>query len=213
MKTRTVMLFALLALPLVLGQLTPALADEGGLSATGDLEFTAEEFGIDQGLMHFNIRQVSAEAHAAEGTLNWEEHSEDEGWRKRMSHAICMVPGDDPKKAVVVVQIDGSEGWGEGDPGQYLTFWIYDGGTPATAGDDVQTVNWPPSDEQPPCEYAEPTFFAGVWTKGDLVIETAPAALPVTGLAGPSDHALEFTLAGLAVLVALGVGLLRHRTS
>ena len=87
-----------------------------------------------------------------------------------VAHPTCVTFSESAQAAVFVVQIDSRSGWGEGEPGQYILFWVRDGGTPGWNGDKFTTLTWPPQDTAPDCKYREADFIFATIDEGNLMI-------------------------------------------
>lgn len=169
MKKRIVLMLALIATFLLPGGTRPVLAD-GIRGVTGGIHFTASAFGME-GWMRFDVHAAES-GNLASGWLRWQEYNESDGWRHLIAHPTCVVfseSGGAPA-AAFVVQIDSKSGWGEGEPGQYILFWVRDGGTPGRNGDQFTTLTWPPQGTAPDCEYSEPGFLFATIDAGNLMI-------------------------------------------
>jgi hypothetical protein len=169
MKARIVFVVVLVAMLLLPGGATPALAD-GMSGITGGIHFMASAFGIE-GWMRFDVHATKP-GDSASGWLRWQEYSESNGWRRLVAHSICVTFGESQgaPAAVFVVQIDSKSGWGDGEAGQYILFWVRDGGTPGRNGDRFTTLDWPPQWTAPACEYREADFIFATIDEGNLVI-------------------------------------------
>jgi len=168
MRKRIVFIVMLVAAFLLTTGMTPALAD-GMRGVTGGIHFTAAAFGME-GWMQSNVH-ATGEGKAS-GWLRWQEYNEIDGWRRVIAHPTCVVFSESSgaPAAAFVVQIDSRRGWGEGEPGQYILFWVRDGGTPGRNGDEFTTLTWPPQDAPLDCVYSEPGFIFATIDAGNLVI-------------------------------------------
>src|SRR5512136_2981507 len=108
---------------LLLASSAPAWADSPG-KVTGGFHFTAAAFGME-GWMRSDVH-ATGPGDLATGWLRWQEYNQTDGWRHVVAHPTCVTFGEsaDAPAAVFVVQIDSRSGWGEGDAGQYIKFWM-----------------------------------------------------------------------------------------
>jgi hypothetical protein len=135
---------------------------------TGGVQF-GPVFDLDKGWVRFNVHETNPDTNTATGWVRWKEYKADEGWRRVSADATCVTFGEDEQTALVAVQIVDKSGWGLGEPGQWMVFWVHDGGTPGREGDEFDSPLWPPADEFPGCDYFTPEFKIPV-TGGNLVI-------------------------------------------
>jgi hypothetical protein len=170
MKKRMLIVLVLVAVLLISGGSAPVLAGSPR-KITGGIHFMAPMFGLEDGWMRFNVREVGP-GNSATGWLRWKEYMEEYGWRRVVAHPTCVTFGvyEGKPAAVFVVEIDSKRGWGDGEPGQYIKFWVLDGGTPGRMGDDFTTLTWPPAGDPPGCDYEDPTFLPFVVDGGNLVL-------------------------------------------
>ena len=167
MKARIVLVVMLVAVFLLPGGTVSAGAG-GPSKITGGIHFVASAFGME-GWMNFDIH-ATGPGGGARGWLRWREYSESQGWRHVVAHPICVTFSGSAPTAVFVVQIDSRSGWGEGEQGQYILFWVRDGGTPGRNGDQFTTLTWPPQYEPLACTYTEPSFIFATIDGGNLMI-------------------------------------------
>jgi hypothetical protein len=136
---------------------------------TGSVNF--EAFG-SRIWMIYNVHEIDPITHQAEGRVTWRMYNEAfGGWRKLEARVDCArfgedLPGEDPQAAVIAGEILSKEGWGPGEPGLWLRWWVRDGGTPSgQAVDGWAGQNhgifpdefWPPEDlPDPACAYFVP---------------------------------------------------------
>jgi hypothetical protein len=164
---KSILVFLLITAWLLVAGLAPVIAD--GLSkVTGGIQFSTGM--VDQGWMQMNVHQLSADT--AHGWIHWKEYSESEGWHRVVARPTCMVLGNNPHTATVVVKIVEKTGWGSLVKDQYVRFWVYDGGTPGAGLDHVGVSYWPQDDEDfsiPECVYTDP-FFGFAAERGNLVV-------------------------------------------
>jgi hypothetical protein len=158
MRKQIFFMLLFLALVLVLDG-SPILAD-APRGITGGINFAAPEWGVDRGWIWFNVHEVDPETNLARGGVNWVEYNADDGWRRLSSKVTCVAfgedVGEDEQTAVFVVQVTRKRGWGPLEPEQYVKFWVRDGGTPGTEGDEWGTPFWPVDDLDdtvPACDY------------------------------------------------------------
>ena len=168
MRKRICIVSVLIAV-LLLASSVPAWADSPG-KVTGGIHFTAAAFGME-GWMRVNVHATGL-GDLATGWVRWQEYKESDGWRRLVAHPICVTFGESEgaPAAVFVVQIDSKSGWGDGEAGQYIPFWVRDGGTPGRNGDDFATLSWPPQATVPDCGYREPGFLFATIDEGNLMI-------------------------------------------
>jgi hypothetical protein len=175
MKKRIFFVSVLLTLALTLAG-SPVLADGPG-GITGGVRFASPEWGVDQGWIRLTVHEVNPETQEAAGWVRWQEYNADGGWRHLSSQVICAAfgedAGEDGQTAVFVVQVTSKRGWGALEPGQHVKFWVHDGGTPGSAGDEWSTLFWPADDDYsvPACGYEwVPVEYRVAVTGGNLVI-------------------------------------------
>lgn len=180
MKRRILIILVLMGLLLTIGGSAPALA-WFPRRITGDIGFTAPpEWGIDLLLwIHFSVYEINPVTHRGWGQCSWMIWNEELGWRYLDSRLSCVMFGEHEGKpaAAFVSQIVRRMGWGEGEPGEYAYFWVRDGGTPGSEGDQFGInyysldpfIEFWPEDEPPPCEYLTPDERIDV-EGGDLAI-------------------------------------------
>lgn len=168
MKKRALILLVLMVLPFMLGGSAPALADSPG-KITGGVGFLVPQWGDLRIWIRLNVHEVDPGTHQAAGWCRWKIYSQDLGWRHVGARPTCVVfgEGDDEGTAVLVAQIVSQRGWRSGDydeVGRYTKFWVRDGGTPGSAGDqwNMQSyqfdpwIEFWPEDEPPDCESFTP---------------------------------------------------------
>jgi hypothetical protein len=176
MKKRVLIGLVLITLALLLSGI-PAQADSPR-GITGSVRFSDPEWGVDKGWLRINIHEVNPEKDEARGQAHWLEYNSDEGWRHVFSQVTCIAFGDDvgqdAQSATFVVQITRKIGWGALEPGQYVKFWVRDGGTPGREGDEWTTLFWPENDDDdtvPACGYeTAPAEYRVPVNGGNLVI-------------------------------------------
>jgi hypothetical protein len=167
MKKQVLIVLALMAVLLVCAAPAPVAADPAR-KITGSVNF--EAFG-SRIWMVYTIHEVDPITHQAEGRIAWWMYNEAfGGWRRLEARADCVrfgedIPGADPQAAVIAGEILSKEGWGPGEPGQWLRWWVRDGGTPSNGVDQWASQLhgiftdefWPPEDmPTPACEYFVP---------------------------------------------------------
>ena len=167
MKMRVLTVLGLVTVFLVSVVSAPSLA-KSPRKITGGIQF-GPVFALQKGWLRFNVQETDAGSNSATGQVRWKEYKEDEGWRRVTANATCVTFGEDGQTALVAVQIVRKTGWGLGEPGQWMVFWVHDGGTPGSEGDQFASPLWPPADEDPGCEYFTPGFKIPV-VGGNLVI-------------------------------------------
>jgi hypothetical protein len=167
MKTRILIVLVLMIMALVAVGTAPALA-KSPRKITGGVQF-GPVFSLQKGWLRFDVQESDADTHSATGQVRWKEYNKDDGWRHVTANATCVTFGEDEQTALVAVQIVSRTGWGLGDPGQWMVFWVHDGGTPGSEGDEFASPLFPPADEYPGCEYFVPDFKVPV-VGGDLMI-------------------------------------------
>ena len=170
MRKRVLIVWVLIAIVLAFSGSAPAWADAPP-KITGGIHFAAPMFGLEDGWMRFSVHAVGP-GNLATGWLRWKEYLADEGWRRVVAHPTCVTfdEYEGEPAAVFVVEIDSRSGWGSGEPGQYLKFWVLDGGTPGRKGDDFATLTWPPDFTPPDCDYVDAGFRPFVIDGGNLQI-------------------------------------------
>ena len=138
---------------------------------TGSVGFYVPEWGPPQARgvriwMHYNVREIGRKRRRASGQVSWMIYNELLGWRYVDSSPVCVVFGKHEGKpaAVFVSRIVNKIGWGPGEPGEYAYYWVRDGGTPGSEGDQWGATNYQyepfiefwPADDPPPCKYFTP---------------------------------------------------------
>jgi hypothetical protein len=169
MKKRKVILLALIAVLVLFAGSTTALALYNR-RITGHVGFFVPEWGppSNPGVaisMYYDVRELGKSGRAR-GQVSWMIYHEDMGWRHVDSRPICVVFGEHEGKsaAVFVARIVNKVGWGPGEPGEYAYYWVRDGGTPGSEGDQWGSKSYQydpfiefwPADDPPPCEYYVP---------------------------------------------------------
>ena len=133
----------------------------------GDVDFAVPDWGLAEGWIHFEVESVDAEQETAQGTVRWVEYNDAGELRYVVGMPACIAFGPDGHSAMISVQIDHRYGWGEGDRGQWMQFWVND------AGPDGQVVFaspvFPPAEENPGCEVITPEFQIKA-IESDLVV-------------------------------------------
>jgi hypothetical protein len=140
-------------------------------SVKGDIGFhSPPEWGADPPVllwMHYDVTELSRWTHRAFGRVSWILYKEEfGGWRYVDSRPVCVMFGEHEGKpaAAIVTQIAAKVGWGPGEPGEHARYWVRDGGTPASNGDQWGShvysvepfIEFYPADDPPPCEYFVP---------------------------------------------------------
>jgi hypothetical protein len=173
MKKQLLAMLVLMILAFTLSGM-PVLADSPR-GITGGIGFASPEWGVDRGWIRINVHEVTLEE--GRGWARWQEYNTDAGWRRVSSRVKCVAfgedVGDDEQTAVFVVQITSKRGWGALEPGQHVKFWVRDGGTPGSTGDEWSTVFWPADDDYtaPACDYESvPADFRVPVSGGNLVV-------------------------------------------
>ncbi len=146
MKKRVSILLVLVACLPLLGGSLPAVADSPG-NITGGINFTVPEWGDGRFWLRFDVRQVSPDSDEAEGVVNYRLNCTFNGLKWIQARPICVSFGDDngARAALVVVQIEKYRGFSLVDydhVGGYAKFWVRDGGTPGTEGDQFNMQSW-----------------------------------------------------------------------
>lgn len=141
----TLLIVALLGVTLV----APVSATPAGQWLTGGIQFSAPTWGDLTIWQQYNVYQTNPSTHAAKGIVNWQIYSSTDGWRSINAKATCLAVAKQPdgsKVAVVVARLVSVRGWGGGLPGEHARFWVRDGGTPGSAGDQwmMQSYQWEP---------------------------------------------------------------------
>ena len=149
--------------------------EEAGVARTvnGEIDFSNEEWGIT-GWLHFDAAEIDPDTNKAAGSVRWVEYDLDNELRYVTADAHCISFGEDGKSAVLSVQIVDKLGWGDGEPGQWLNFWLHDGGSPGATVDTFSTTFWPPVDAEPGCAYVSPEYEV-LAAGGDLVFRGEPS--------------------------------------
>jgi len=182
MKARIVLAVMLVIVFLVATGTASAAGGTG--KVTGGIQFFAPQWGNLTIWQQYSVHQTDPDTHAATGHVNWKIYSPIEGWRSIDALATCLAITeelDGSKTAVVVSRIVSKRGWGAGDPGEYARFWVRDGGTPGSAGDQWSNQSydpfpepwyefWPADGPAPDCESFVPDAPPFDLTAGNLVI-------------------------------------------
>jgi hypothetical protein len=147
MKKRMFFALALVSALLLAGGVTYVLA-EAPPKVTGGVVFPVPQWGDLRIWLRFSVHEVDPVIHAAEGQVNVQIYSPYEGWRRWEGVPVCVKAGGDEAggTAVMVIKITSKSGWGDGEPGEHAKFWVRDGGTPASEGDQwmTQSYQWEP---------------------------------------------------------------------
>jgi hypothetical protein len=142
MKKRVLLVLVLMA-ALVLGGSLIAWADSYG-KLTGGMYFVADWGDKFEVWQEYNVHETEpwengdGIVHNARGHIDYKIFEEGLGWRRVKTTPICVAFSEDPDgtpMATVVVRLDRVEGWGWGEPGEHSKFFIRDGGTPGSNGD------------------------------------------------------------------------------
>lgn len=159
------MVLALLVLsacqPLLLESAAEMAQSEAALS--GNFDFTLPDWGLKHGWVQFDVSLPDEETQLPEGWIRWVEVNGELDVRYVIAEPKCVSFGADGQTALMAVQISDRYGWGEGDPGQWMTFW-FDG-----IANEFASPLWPPSDEDPGCTYEEPPYRNAI-VAGDIAI-------------------------------------------
>ena len=115
--------------------------------------------------------ELDQEEHAATGQARWVEIDQEGALRYVSAEPKCVSFNEEGDAAYLAVEITDRFGWGEGDPGQWMTFW-FDG-----ASNEFSSPLWPPADANPGCEYALPPERIPA-LRGDIVM-VPDTAFPV----------------------------------
>lgn len=159
-----------------------SVAAQGGVS--GNLDFSAPDWGLDHGWFHFDVLAPQPEGTMPTGMVRWVEVNTDQAVRYVMAEPRCIAFSEDGRHAVMTVQITSRRGWGDGEAGQFLNLWLHDGGAPGAGVDQFATPFWPPQAEDPGCAYADQTADVITAVGGDLVLRAGTAAnAPAAGSA------------------------------
>jgi hypothetical protein len=183
MKKRILIALVLVAMFLIPGGSTPALADSPG-KVTGLTYFSVPDWGNLRIWLSFDVREVNPVTHKATGLVLAQLYSPTDGWKRLALRPECVVFGKDSdgkKTAVFVVEILRKEGWGQGAPGEHGKWWVRDGGTPGKQGDqwliqyydpdpDNWTEYWPVTVPAPDCESFKSDDTPLNVARGNLVI-------------------------------------------
>jgi len=105
--------------------------------------------------MHLDVTGLTAANGRLTGIVRWVEVNDNLEVRYVRATPTCLSFNADGTRAVMTVQIQERLGWGDGTAGQYVNFWLHDGGTPGTGRDQFATPFWPPQDKVPGCTYAD----------------------------------------------------------
>ncbi len=171
---RWTFIFVVLSLLLSGCQPIVAPADLAGLEVSqrsgtvmGDVDFAVPDWGLAEGWAHFEVEQIDDEQETAQGMVRWVEYNDAGELRYVVAEPGCIAFGPDGHTAMIAVQIDHRYGWGEGESGQWMQFWVND------AGVDGQLVIasplFPPANENPGCELKTPEFQITA-VGGDLTV-------------------------------------------
>ncbi len=138
-----------------------------------------KEWGVDLWITQdFDVRELNPESHAAEGTINWGVYDVlQRQWKLVKADAKYVFFDESGQSAIVMAAITAKIGEGEGEPGEYASFWVHDGGAQDRFGiqyfsdfhPEVGFKEFFPADQLPPLEYAEPAELIAVET-GDVTV-------------------------------------------
>jgi hypothetical protein len=187
-RVLVIALLSVVVLVLVGGSVTALATSYGKL--TGGMYFVADWGGTYEVWQRYNIHETEpwwdeqGVRHNAVGHIDYKIYHEDWGWRRVDTIPVCIefgVDTDGTPMATIVLQITRVEGWGHGEPGEHSKFFIRDGGTPGSAGDQwnmeyYQAEPWIefwPKDVPPPeCSSSNPANMDYWWdiSRGDLMI-------------------------------------------
>jgi len=122
----------------------------------GNVDFAVPDWGLAEGWVHFDVESLDPEQETAQGIVRWVEYNDAGELRYVVGRPACMAFGLDGHTAMIAVEIDHRYGWGEGDSGQWMQFWVND------AGPDGKVVFasplFPPAEENPGCAVGTPDF-------------------------------------------------------
>jgi hypothetical protein len=167
MKKRIVLVLMLVAVFLLPGGTAPALAD-GMRGVTGGIYMFVPQWGDLRVWLTFDVHELDPDSHAATGIVRAQLFSPNDGWKRLDFRAECVKFDTDAQgkqTAVFIVEILRKDGWGQGLPGEHGRFWVRDGGTPGTQGDqwinqsyslDPWIEYWPTTLPAPDCESFTP---------------------------------------------------------
>lgn len=149
-------------------------------TVAGEFGFPSPEtWGVDLWIAQdFDVREVNPTDHSAAGTINWGVYDVAlRQWKRVQADARYIFFDESGQNAVVMAVITGKTGEGEGEPGEYASFWVNDGGAQDRFGIHYYSDYYPevgfkeffPADQLPPLEYAEPGEVIAV-ESGDVTI-------------------------------------------
>lgn len=107
-----------------------------------DFDFEMPEWGLRHGWVQIHVGPDGQSA-------RWVEVNADLALRYVRTTPRCVTFRPDGQAAMVAVQIDERYGWGEGETGQWMQFWLdrEDG--------EFASPLFPPGDENPGCAYQD----------------------------------------------------------
>ena len=123
------------------------------------------------------MREVNPESHAAAGTVRWGVYDVlQRQWKLVKADAKYVFFDASGQRALVLAAITEKSGEGEGEPGEYASFWVHDAAQDqfgmhyfSDYHPEVGYKEFFPADQLPPLEYAEPGEVIAVET-GDVAV-------------------------------------------
>ncbi|MFO7633071.1 MAG: hypothetical protein R6W76_11050, partial [Caldilinea sp.] len=100
-------------------------------TVAGEFGFPSpKEWGVDLWITQdFDVLEVNSENHTAEGTINWGVYDVlQRQWKLVKADAKYVFFDESGQRALVMAAITEKSGEGEGEPGEYASFWVHDGG-------------------------------------------------------------------------------------
>ena len=156
---------------------TEAKEPPSGIQAA--FEFTVPEWGLQYGWVAIDVLPFESQTDGMVGSARWVEVNDAQEVRYVVAVPKCVSLSADGQAALIAVEITDRWGWGEGDPGQWMHFWLNE------AGDEFASPLWPPSDVDPGCAYQAPDqsipLVAGSIAIGD-------ATSPILAARSPEDQ-------------------------
>ena len=128
------------------------------------IDFTVPEWGLEHGWVSIDMPISDVEEEVAEGAVRWVEVNTEQEVRYVEAVPKCVMLSEDGQAALVAVEITDRWGWGEGEAGQWMQFWLNE------AGNEFASPLFPPSDVNPGCEYVAPANPIPL-VAGDIAIQ------------------------------------------
>jgi len=142
-------------------------------------EFAFPERGLQHGWVAIDVPSFAPETDVVGGTVRWVEVNDDQEVRYVVAAPKCVSLSEDGQAALIAVEITDKWGWGAGDPGQWMQFWLNE------TDQAFESPLWPPSDVDPGCAYQAPDqsipLVAGSIAIGD-------ATSPIRAARSPEDQ-------------------------